>query len=290
MKVFISWSGSLSKQIAECIKKWLPCIVQSADIFFSSDDIEKGENWDSKISEALAESSYGIICLTSENVLAPWVNFEAGAIAKALNSNVATLMINISPSEIKGPLSRYQATKIEREDFFQLISSINSKSDKPISDDVLKNTFNGLWSGIEREIKSIVSSAKTLNRASQKVQNNSDAIEEILLLLRKQNTVLSSPEQILPEEYIAYVAERLIRSKNNIRNDDLLYQIIEYLSWVATCAEDNTSLRSAIRQLRMNEFLEQIEQYIRETKRSKRVLFDIKEIRTRFERFITESE
>ena len=49
-------------------------------------------------------------------------------------------------------------------------------------------------------------------------------------------------------------------------------------------------MRGAIRQLRMNEFVEQIEQYIRETKRSKRVLFDIKEIRTRFERFITESE
>ena len=41
MKVFISWSGELSKNIAEVIKKWLPCIIQSVEVFFSPDDIEK---------------------------------------------------------------------------------------------------------------------------------------------------------------------------------------------------------------------------------------------------------
>ena len=81
MKIFVSWSGTLSKKIAELIKKWLPCFIQAAEIFFSPEDIEKGENWDSKISKELSECKYGIICLTAENVTAPWINFEAGAIA-----------------------------------------------------------------------------------------------------------------------------------------------------------------------------------------------------------------
>ena len=55
-------------------------------MFFSPEDIEKGENWDSKISQVLSECNYGIICLTSQNVSAPWINFEAGAIAKSLDS------------------------------------------------------------------------------------------------------------------------------------------------------------------------------------------------------------
>ena len=112
MKVFISWSGELSKAIAESIKKWLPCIIQAADVFFSPEDIEKGEQWDTKISKELLECHYGIVCLTEENVSAPWIHFEAGALAKTLDSRVATLMINISPTDIKGPLSRYQATKL----------------------------------------------------------------------------------------------------------------------------------------------------------------------------------
>ena len=57
---------------------------------------------------------YGIICLTTENTSAPWINFEAGAIAKSLDSRVTALMVNIKPSDIKGPLSRYQATKFEK--------------------------------------------------------------------------------------------------------------------------------------------------------------------------------
>ena len=46
MKVFVSWSGELSCQIAEVLKKWIPCIIQSVDVFFSPEDIEKGDNWD----------------------------------------------------------------------------------------------------------------------------------------------------------------------------------------------------------------------------------------------------
>ena len=58
-------------------------------------DIEKGENWDKILSQELEECRYGIVCLTPENINAPWINFEAGAIAKSLDSKLTTLMINI---------------------------------------------------------------------------------------------------------------------------------------------------------------------------------------------------
>ncbi len=125
MKIFVSWSGDLSRKIAEILKKWIPCIIQSAEVFFSPEDIEKGDNWDRTISTQLSECKYGIICLTAENISAPWINFEAGAIAKTLDSKVAALMIDIKPSDIRGPLSRYQAAKFEKDDFYQLICSIN---------------------------------------------------------------------------------------------------------------------------------------------------------------------
>lgn len=150
MKVFVSWSGELSCQIAEVLKKWIPCIIQSVDVFFSPEDIEKGDNWDKTISSELSECKYGIICLTSDNTSAPWINFEAGAIAKSLDSKVTALMVNIKPSDIKGPLSRYQATRFEKADFFQLIESINKALDTPLDSKVLENTFNAMWDSLER--------------------------------------------------------------------------------------------------------------------------------------------
>ena len=156
MKVFVSWSGELSCKIAELLKKWLPCIIQSVDVFFSPEDIEKGDNWDKTISSELSKCNYGIICLTSDNTMAPWINFEAGAIAKTLDSKITALMVNVKPSDIKGPLSRYQATKFEKNDFFQLISEINKAQEISLEQSILQNTFDTMWNSLEKEANSII--------------------------------------------------------------------------------------------------------------------------------------
>jgi hypothetical protein len=42
VKIFISWSGSLSKNVAEHLKHWLECVIQSIIIWTSYEDIDKG--------------------------------------------------------------------------------------------------------------------------------------------------------------------------------------------------------------------------------------------------------
>lgn len=210
MKVFVSWSGELSCQIAEVLKKWIPCIIQSVDVFFSPEDIEKGDNWDKTISSELSECKYGIICLTSDNTSAPWINFEAGAIAKSLDSKVTTLMVNIKPSDIKGPLSRYQATRFERTDFFQLIESINKALDTPLDSKVLKNTFNTMWNSLEAEAMDLINKFSQKGDSQNKKGNTTEAeennpLEEILQLLRKQSAILSNPQHLLPPDYMEHI-------------------------------------------------------------------------------------
>ncbi|WP_285946493.1 toll/interleukin-1 receptor domain-containing protein [Thomasclavelia cocleata] len=215
MKIFISWSGSTSKKIAETLKKWLPCFIQSIEVFFSPEDIEKGDNWEYKISGELSNCKFGIICLTPDNVSAPWINFEAGAIAKSLDSRVATLMININPSDIKGPLSRYQATKIDHDDFYQLVKNINDASENHINEDILKNTFDSLWEKMLEEINAIISSSKSKTTKVKKENSDNNAIEEILQLLRKQNSILSSPENLLPLDYFEHINSRMDKSSKD---------------------------------------------------------------------------
>ena len=82
MKIFVSWSGDTSRKFAKYLKDWLEQCIQSADVFFSQEDIEKGERWNDKIATELQDSKFGIVCLTSENVNAPWIHFEAGALSK----------------------------------------------------------------------------------------------------------------------------------------------------------------------------------------------------------------
>jgi hypothetical protein len=82
MKVFLSWSGERSKAAAQILRQWLPDVIQSIEPWMSAEDIDAGARWNSELTNKLAETRCGIICLTRDNQLAPWVHFEAGSLSK----------------------------------------------------------------------------------------------------------------------------------------------------------------------------------------------------------------
>lgn len=81
MKVFISWSGPRSRVVATALRDWLQNVVYGANPFMSDVDIEKGTVGWEVIEEQLDESTFGVVCLTSENHAREWINYEAGALA-----------------------------------------------------------------------------------------------------------------------------------------------------------------------------------------------------------------
>lgn len=207
MKVFISWSGELSKLVAKELSEWLPSIIQSVEVFYSPEDIQKGENWDSRLTKELEECKYGIVCLTKENVSAPWVHFEAGALSESLDSRTSALMINVVTSDIQGPLSRFQATKFEKDDFYKLVCDINDASDNIISEKVLKNSFDAIWDKMNINIQNVIKehSGDIKETSKETSREANDILEELLQLLRKQDAVLNNPEKLFPVRYFEYL-------------------------------------------------------------------------------------
>ena len=293
MKVFVSWSGDLSRKIAELLKKWIPCMIQSVEVFFSPEDIEKGDNWDRAISTQLSECKYGIICLTSENTNAPWVNFEAGAIAKTLDSKVAALMIDIKPSDLRGPLSRYQATKFEKGDFYQLILAINNTLEVSLEDKILENAFDAMWPALEIEINHILNQFAQKNTKQKKGMNleqpENAPIEEILQLLGKQNSVLSSPENLLPIDYMERIQSQIFERRQAlyVEDDMLLEEVVEYfrevLSRIQRCSGDVR--RDVIDVLNFEEILSHLKRYAR-GKNRKRIVFQLRDLERKLQEYV----
>ncbi|MFD2428562.1 toll/interleukin-1 receptor domain-containing protein [Sphingobium scionense] len=109
MKVFISWSGEDSRKIASELYEWLPMVVQSIQPYMSSESIDKGTRWASSIANELEGTHVGIVVLTPNNVTAPWINFEAGALAKIVDdTRLAPILFGLKPSDVGTPYPNFR--------------------------------------------------------------------------------------------------------------------------------------------------------------------------------------
>ncbi len=83
MRIFVSWSGVHSKHIARELKVFLKRMFENEnlDVFMSEEDIPSGRFWFEKIKEELNSSGCAIVCVTGDNTSAPWIYYEAGALA-----------------------------------------------------------------------------------------------------------------------------------------------------------------------------------------------------------------
>ncbi len=206
MKVFISWSGTLSHKVACAFREWLPSVIQSVGPYVSSEDIDKGTRWSTDIAKELEESSYGIICVTKENINAPWISFEAGALSKSIDkANVTPFLFNVKRSEVQGPLLQFQSTIYEKDEVFKTLKSINNRVPEKdrLSEVHLKKTFEVWWPQLKSALDELQSKPEETSETVRKAEKaKPEILEEILELVRRQQRLLNSPEALLPPDYI----------------------------------------------------------------------------------------
>jgi hypothetical protein len=201
MKVFISWSGSRSKQIAKILHDWLPIVLQNIEPFMSTEEIEKGMRWFSSIATELENCNFGLVCLTPENLTAPWIHFEAGALAKAIDhSRVVPLLFQLKPSEVQGPLAQFNIANFERDDVKRLLKSIsNAAGDEGLDERRLETTFAAFWTQFDNNIRAIPKIVQDYKSGNDPHSSRDTAsiLEEILVLVRQQSIVSSDITALL---------------------------------------------------------------------------------------------
>lgn len=217
MRVFLSWSGKLSHEVAIVFRDWLPIVIQSVTTYVSSEDIDKGARWSNDIAKELETCSYGVICVTKENIAAPWVNFEAGALSKFVNEGyVSPFLLNLKKSEVKGPLLQFQATAYEKEDVRKLLYSINKAcGEEGLEVSRLDTAFNLMWDNLKGQLDEIIQKytcGETQEDVIEKANPTDDIMEQVLDLARSQQKLLNSPREFIPAEYLKEQITDALRS------------------------------------------------------------------------------
>jgi hypothetical protein len=157
MKIFVSWSGERSKELARLLKDWLPKVIQECDPWFSEKDIPSGAPWPTEISNNLNRARFGIMCVTPENLNAPWLFFEAGALTSRMKKDrlVCPLLLGMEKDKLGTPLGLFQSRiASDEKDMLLLLKNINDNCDgKKLEEKILEEAFEKYKAEFFDEVK-----------------------------------------------------------------------------------------------------------------------------------------
>lgn len=191
MKVFISWSGTTSCEVAKLLSEWIENVLQGVKCWYSPDDIEKGSLWFNDIGDGLSANNFGVLCLTAENINAPWILFEAGALYKGLTqSRVCPILIaGLTSADVRPPFSHFNLTTMNEGDMLRLMQTINRHTETPIEDARLIKTFKLWWPQLLESYEKVIASVPA---AALNPRKTEDILEEVLDGVRQIQRALPS--------------------------------------------------------------------------------------------------
>lgn len=186
--LFISWSKQLSKTLAEILRDEMLLVNQGISSFISSDDIRMGRRWQSDLNEVIANVNFGIVCMTPENILEPWIMFEAGAISKSLNyGNVIPILFGLEKGRLPGPLTQFQASYFNKEDMLKVMRAINTSLPKKLDDSTLVSAFGRHWGFMEDKVNKALSDYEDINIADSPEEGHQ---KEIYRLFKEHGDII----------------------------------------------------------------------------------------------------
>jgi hypothetical protein len=181
MNVFLSWSGDRSRAVADALSELLPIILQAARPWVSNHDIAPGSRWGIELSRELEGTNFGVLCLTAENLGAPWLLFEAGSLSKQLHdSRVVPYRLDLRTAEIPFPLAQFQGVDANQSGTRKLIETLNAALPEPVERGRLDRIFEWWWP----DMKGRVEQAARIPVEVPRTRSDRDLMEETLALVR----------------------------------------------------------------------------------------------------------
>jgi hypothetical protein len=213
MKLFISWSGRASRDLAETFRGWIGMVLQQVVPFVSNADIDKGARWAQEIDAQLQDAAFGILILTPANRNAPWLLYEAGALSKQVSSSrVSCLLLDLKHTDVEFPLALFQNTEFNYDDMHKLVGSINKGCEHPIEEEKLRHIFDKFWPDLESAVERIRRQSEDSQLDQAAVRPLDSKIDELLELVRSLRAPYSAAGQFqaLKEELASINARKLL--------------------------------------------------------------------------------
>jgi catechol 2,3-dioxygenase-like lactoylglutathione lyase family enzyme len=230
MRVFLSWSGPESFAVAQALHAWLRGVLHTVDPWMSP-DTDKGTRWSEEIIKQLEATPFGIVCLTRDNVRAPWLLFETGALAKAPNAKVCMFLLDLSPSEVELPFAIFQATTISRADILRLLETLHVEAvrsgEHQLSELRLRESFDLHWPTLESRLMTILAGRLDRSWYVRQLHHTSLPVTDLAVSCRFYSEILGL-RQVERPKYVPFTGAWFLLPSGQhlhlLQNDDGTYR------------------------------------------------------------------
>jgi TIR domain len=239
VRVFISWSGEPSRSIAGALNDWIESILSQIDTWTSDDEIRSGARWSLEVAKALDASDFGIICVTRENQHTPWLIFEAGALAKKLDTGrVVPLCIDLPPTDVTEPLSTFQGRALDEAGVRRLVHDLNKETEKPLDNGRLDRVLDKSWPELEEAIAAAVEGGTSAQEPQRKPE---DMLAEVVETVRRIERsveeygflmVTGDTRRSRPERVTSFDVERVREILRRNPDPRMVEDVQRYLAWI----------------------------------------------------------
>ncbi len=165
-KIFISWSGSVTNNFAMGLKRVIEETIfpdLNVECFVSNVDIASGTDWWTSIGSELKSCRFGILCLSNENIYAPWIFYEAGGMASRDVPTTPLLVGCEIDSLEKSPLGGKQCVDFESQaEFIKMIVDINHHFNDLLPSSIVKQMAEKGYDELNRSLSSVISTLKNI--------------------------------------------------------------------------------------------------------------------------------
>jgi hypothetical protein len=227
LKVFISWSGDRSRFVANALNEWLPDVIEGVSPWVSTQHLDAGTRWNSEIDKQLKDTNFGIVCLTRENLQSPWILFESGALAKAVEvARVVPYLLGVQGADVKPPLGHFNYVMANQEGTLSLLGSLNKACGTKYEEARVQKRFSTWWPELEKKLAAIPKEKDE----SEEPRDNRELLEELIDLTRRQSHSY--------DEIISLIGGRVSKMLTDLRTRSLIsenplpdsgYDLVDYM-------------------------------------------------------------
>lgn len=192
VKVFISWSKNTC-EFAGILNEVVGRLFDTVTTFYSP-EIPAGEQWLAQIEEELTDTDFGIICVSKENQMEQWLNYEAGALSRQVGDRrkrLGVLLLDFDDTnQVVGPFKNFQMKMASIEGFRSLMKSVNEYGPK-IRQDILDGRIDNEWDNLAAALESLRTREKSHVKPPERTV--SEKIDELLAVVRDFDKALTVP-------------------------------------------------------------------------------------------------